>query len=125
MPADTAFIRGVERRKQPISFASFRSRIFCKPCNKHFKHLEDAVIPLMVPMAKGRFVSLDPDSQALLALWASKTAVAVIAATAPQLREVVPIDQRRSVREGGRPGDETWVGHFPWRGSPHAHHTYV
>ena len=103
-------------RKQPISFASHRARIFCRPCNTHFKHLEDKVIPLLVPMAQGRAtISLDSDSQAILALWAAKTAIALVAAT-PDLREFVPKAHRESVRRDGVPPVESWVGYVPWRG---------
>jgi len=109
---------GPHPRKQPVSFASYRARIFCSDCNKHFKHLEDAAIPLLVPMAKGRVLSLDAANQALLALWANKTAIALIAADEIGLREIVPMDHRRAVREAGRPTDRTYVGYFPWRGSP-------
>jgi hypothetical protein len=103
-------------RRQPISFASHRARIFSKPCNAHFKHLEDAAIPLLVPMAKGRTLTLGRESRDLLALWASKTGVVLLAAQAPELREVVPTDHRRSIRDRGVPHEDTWVGYFPWRG---------
>ena len=106
-------------RKQPISFASHRARIFCKGCNQHFKHLEDAAIPLLVPMAKGRSVVLEKKSQHLLALWATKTAIALIAATAVELRDFVPIEHRRLVREKGLPPDDCWVGFIPWNGTVH------
>lgn len=107
---------GITARRQPISFASHRARIFCEPCNTHFKHLEDAAIPLLVPMAKGRTLSLGDSSRELLSLWASKTAVALLAAQAPELREIVPHEHRLAIREHGRPSDETWVGYFPWSG---------
>jgi hypothetical protein len=114
---DALLAGGIARRKQPISFASYRARIFCGGCNAHFKHLEDAVIPLIVPMARGRTVSLDQESQALLALWADKTAMALIAAT-PELREALPASHRRAVQSEGRVADDTWIAFFPWRGGP-------
>lgn len=108
-------------RKQPVSFRSYRARIFCKACNAHFKHLEDEVIPLLEPMAKGRALALNPDSQAVLALWASKTAIALIAANnvenPPDATVEVPADHRASVREHGRPSDAVWVGYVPWQGT--------
>jgi predicted RNA-binding Zn-ribbon protein involved in translation (DUF1610 family) len=107
----------VSPRRQPISFASHRARIFCISCNKHFKHLEDAVIPLLVPMAKGLHLVLDADSQQLLALWAMKTAMALIAAT-DGLEDAVPIEHRRAVRDNGEVPDAVWVGFFPWHGEP-------
>jgi len=107
----------VGRARQPISFASFRARIFCKGCNEHFKDLEDEVIPLIVPMARGRSVSLDRETQAVLARWAAKTASALIA-TDPELREVVPIEHRRLIRDEGRLSTEIMVGLFAWRGDP-------
>lgn len=112
---------GRQSRKQPISFRSYRARVFCKPCNSHFKHLEDQVIPLLEPMAKGRTLSLGPDSQALLGLWAAKTGVALIAANNvenPDATVVMPLDHRLSIREQGRPSDSVWVGVAPWRGTP-------
>lgn len=105
-------------RKQPISFASHRRRIFCAGCNRHFKHLEDAALPLIVPMATGRTLSLGDESQAVLSLWAAKTAMALTAAT-PGLRELVPKEHRDPVRNLGEPPQQSWVGYVPWRGRVH------
>jgi hypothetical protein len=109
-------------RKQPISFASYRKHIFCDCCNQHFKRLEDSVIPLAVPMARGLALGLGVDSQEVLALWASKTAIALIAANnvenPPDSAIFVPTDHCVSVREAGRPSDDVWVGYVPWHGSP-------
>jgi hypothetical protein len=113
---DETVVVGGSPRKQPVSFASYRARIFCSDCNTHFKHLEDAVIPLLVPMAKGFTLSLDQSSQALLALWADKTAMALIAAD-PSQEGVVPSDHHLAVREG-RVADGTWVAFFSWSGGP-------
>lgn len=68
---------GRARRRQPISFGGYRARIFCAGCNEHFHHLEDEVIPWLVPMARGVPMSLGPDSQAVIATWAVKTAMAL------------------------------------------------
>jgi hypothetical protein len=103
------------QRRQPISFASHRARIFCSNCNTHFKHLEDEVIPILVPMAQGRTLSLGTDNQTTLALWAAKTAMALVATT-PGLRDFVPQSQRDSVRYAGVPPAECWAGFVPWRG---------
>jgi hypothetical protein len=116
LSADSAFVgAGAERPTRPISFASYRSRIFCAGCNTHFKHLEDAVIPLLAPMARGFTLSLDPDSQALLALWAHKTAIALVAAT-PEGAAAVPESHRRAVRDHESAGNDTWVAFFAWQG---------
>lgn len=104
-------------QRQPISFASHRKRIFCTSCNTHFKHLEDAVIPLLVPMARGFHLGLDPESQQLLALWATKTAIALIAAT-DGLGDAVPIGHRQVVRENAEVPEGIWVGFFSWQGEP-------
>lgn len=104
-------------QKQPISFASHRKRIFCTGCNTHFKHLEDAVIPVVVPMARDFRLALDPESQHLLALWATKTAMALLAAT-DGLADAVPIGHRRAVRENAEVPAGVWVGFFSWRGEP-------
>jgi hypothetical protein len=103
------------QRRQPISFASHRARIFCSNCNTHFKHLEDEVIPILDPMAHGRTLSLGTDNQAILALWAAKTAMALVATT-PGLRDFVPQRQRESVRYAGVPPTDCWVGYVPWKG---------
>jgi hypothetical protein len=103
--------------RHPISFASHRKRIFCKPCNTHFKHLEDKVIPLIVPMATGRsIVALGPETREMLALWASKTAMALLAAH--DLHDLVPQEHRDAIRYQGVPSPWSWVGYFKWAGGP-------
>jgi hypothetical protein len=118
IPAETYWGWGGKPRKQPISFSSYRAvHILCGPCNTHFgSNLEEPVIPLLVPMAKGMNLSLGQDSQALLALWAVNTGLTLIAMEHPEIREIVPVDHRRSIRYNDRPADETFVGYFPWRG---------
>lgn len=116
LPGDN-FGSRVTLRKQPVSFASFRARIFCSSCNTHFKHLEDSVIPLIVPMATGRVLSIGPENQSLLALWATKTAIALTVATAPEYSDTIPLQHRSSVRFENRPPDTVWVGYLPWRGN--------
>jgi hypothetical protein len=66
-------------------------------------------------MAEGRVLSLGAESQAVLALWAAKTAMALVATT-PGLREFVPQNHRDSVRYAGVPPADTWIGCVPWRG---------
>lgn len=109
----------VTRRKQAIRVSSFRARVFCRECNKHFKHLEDAVIPLIEPMGKGRPIVLGADSQRLLALWSAKTAVAIAAAGAPEFRDVVPVEHRASIRYKDLAPDNCWIGWFPFGGTTH------
>lgn len=108
---------GRQVRRQPISFASYRARIFCAGCNEHFHHLEDEVIPLLVPMAKGIVMSLGPENQGLLAKWAVKTAMALLSAE-PGDQEMVPRAHRRTLRRENRIAADTWVGFFRWHGSP-------
>lgn len=116
--ADRAFLAPNQaRRKQDISFASYRSPCFCHECNTHFKRLEDAVIPLLVPMATGRTFSMDEASQQLLALWADKTAMALIGTDETLRGEVLPPKHTAAVRGGGV-ADQTWVAFFPWAGGP-------
>jgi hypothetical protein len=104
-------------RTQPISFSSYRARIFCAGCNEHFHHLEDEVIPLLVPMAKGIAISLAPDSQVLLAKWAVKTAMALLSAE-PGDQDMVPPAHRIALRSEDQIVADTWVGFFRWHGSP-------
>jgi len=109
--------RGVRRARHSISFASYRKRIFCEPCNTHFKHLEDEAIPLLEPMAWGRrAISLDGASQELLALWAAKTGMALMAASG--LTNLLPQSHRDAVRYAAKPPDDCWVGYFNWTGDP-------
>ena len=116
LSAEDAFIAGGARRhKQPISFASHRAPVMCRPCNKHFKHLEDSVIPMLVPMAKRKTLALATESQALLALWANKTAIALLAA---EDASAVPLAHGRTIRNEARVAEDTWVTFFPWRGAP-------
>ena len=118
LSADKAFIVGSDSSPtRPISLASYRARIFCTGCNTHFKHLEDAVIPLLVPMAKGMTLSLGAESKAVLAHWAHKTAVSLVAAT-PGGARVVPEQHRRAIRDDGSPGQAAWIAFFAWQGEP-------
>jgi hypothetical protein len=104
-------------RRQPISFASYRARIFCAGCNKHFHHLEDEVIPWLVPMARGVPMSLGAESQAVIARWAVKTAMALLSAE-PGDQDIVPLSHREALRDEGRVLADTWVGFFRWHGPP-------
>jgi hypothetical protein len=113
-----AFIAGgIPRLTQPISFASYRAQVFCDGCNTHFKSLEDAVIPLLVPMAKGMAMGLDRASQQLLSLWATKTAIALLTGT-DGLGDIVPARHRRVIRDEARVPGEVFVGFFGWSGGP-------
>lgn len=103
-------------RKQPISFASHRSQCFCDGCNTHFKQLEDSVIPMLVPMARGRTLSLGADSQELIGLWAAKTAIAIVAADR-DLQPAITEEHRHSVRNGQIP-ETAWIAVMRWRGGP-------
>jgi len=108
---------GRQVRRQPISFGSYRARIFCAACNEHFHHLEDQVIPWLVPMAKGIPMSLDAASQTVIARWAVKTAMALLSAE-PGDQDLVPWEHRASLRDSGLVVADTWVGLFRWHGAP-------
>jgi hypothetical protein len=114
---DAFILGGIARRRQPISFASHRAEVFCDGCNTHFKSLEDDVIPLLVPMAKGMAMGVDLASQQLLALWATKTAIALLAGT-DGLGEVVPASHRRAIRDDAEVPRDVFVGFFHWAGGP-------
>jgi hypothetical protein len=104
------------RRSQPISIASYRKRIFCDGCQKHFKLLEDAVIPFLAPMGLGKPVTLHAERQKLLAEWGAKTAYALIASEG-SLGDVGPQDHRYYLRQNGIPATEVYVAYAPWAGS--------
>jgi hypothetical protein len=72
---------------------------------------------LLVPMAKGMAMGLDLTSRQLLALWATKTAVALIAGT-DGLGEVVPIGHRRAIRNDAQVPRDVFVAFFRWAGGP-------
>jgi hypothetical protein len=107
---------GMAPPRHPLSFASHRGRILCKGCNTHFKHLEDAAIPLLVPMATDLTLALGPESREQLALWASKTAMALLATQ--ELGAAVPREHRESVRYRDEPPTPSYVGYFRWSGNP-------
>jgi hypothetical protein len=117
LSADDAFVVGVEPPRQPISFASYRARVLCKECNEHFGKLEERIMPLLVPMARGRPLSLGAESRALLALWAHKTAINLLIA-ARGSDDVVPAKHRHAVRWDARVGADTWVAFYAWTGKP-------
>ena len=87
----------------------------CGPCNEHFGRLEERVIPLLEPMAKSTRLVLADDSQQLLALWANKTAIALLAA---EDSATVPKLHGTTIRNEARVAEGTWVGFFRWRGNP-------
>jgi hypothetical protein len=106
----------VQRRRQPISIASHRKRIFCDGCQKHFKLLEDAVIPFLALMGLGKPVTLTVERQQLLAAWGAKTAYALIGSEG-SLGDVGPQDHRYYLRQNGVPATEVYVAYAPWAGS--------
>jgi hypothetical protein len=108
---------GPHRRRRPISFASYRAPIFCTGCNTHFKHLEDAVIPVLVPMARGLSFAIGPEERALLARWCMKTAVALLSAE-PGDQDSVPPAHRRALRQHEEIAARCWIGIFRWHGEP-------
>jgi hypothetical protein len=116
---ETIEIEGaLPRRKQPISLASHRERIFCSDCNEHFKHLEDRAIPIVEPMAKGQKMTLDREAQRTLAAWGAKTGFALIAAE-KGLEDLVPEGECRHLRKTGLPSENVWVGYAAWDGKAH------
>lgn len=116
IPAEVAFrLRTPRRRKQPISFGGYRAPVMCRSCNEHFGRLEEAVIPLLAPMAQGMTLVLGHESQQVLALWAAKTAIALLAA---EDAATVPKVHGKRLRDEACIADGTWVGFFPWRGDP-------
>lgn len=117
MAPDEAIHHGVVPRKHPISFKSHRKRMVCQECQDYLKELEDEVIPLLEPMAKGRIVGLGDESRELLARWAFGRATALLALV-PEFATLVPDEHRFAFRQSGRVCDEIWIGYFPWRGGP-------
>jgi hypothetical protein len=105
------------RRRQPISFGSFRRRFFCEECNTHFKGLEDRTLPLIESMARGRHLVLGSSELELLSLWATKTAVAMTVALADD-PGTVSLEARRAIRFDSRPPERSWVGVFENSGDP-------
>jgi hypothetical protein len=114
-----AYINGVSttptKRKQLISVASHRERIFCMGCNKHFKDLEDEAIPILEWMARGRAISLGEAEQEILARWGAKTGFALIAAER-ELRTLVPSEHMAHLRFQNEPHAMNWVGYASWSG---------
>lgn len=113
-PPDAAFVTDGQRPNRTFSFANYRARVFCADCNEHFKHLEDEVVPVVAPIAKGMQVVLGPEIQATLALWASKTAVAIGAAEG--LHSRVSQIQKDRIRLGKIAPSSFWIRWFSWSG---------
>lgn len=78
--------------------------------------LEDVAMPLLVPLARGRTLSLGTDSQELIGLWAAKTAIAIVAADR-DLQPAIPQEHPRAVRSGQIP-EHTWIFVLRWHGEP-------
>jgi hypothetical protein len=106
-----------EPRRRPISFASYRARIFCEGCNTHFKHLEDEVIPVIVPMAKGRVLSFGAGERETIARWCLKTGIALLSAE-PGDQDAVPPAHREALRQREEIPTNSWIGIFRWHGRP-------
>jgi hypothetical protein len=100
-------------RRQPIRFSTHRERIFCKGCNKHFKHLEDDALHIIEWMARGRAVQLNDDEQRLVAAWGAKTGYALIAAE-KEHHELVPRSHMAWLRQHGSPHEDSYVGYGSW-----------
>lgn len=109
------YVLNIKPRKQPVRFGSHRERIFCKACNKHFKDLEDEVIPTLEWMARGRPIVLGQQEQDVLARWGAKTGFALVAAE-KELRELVPVEHRRMLRYENKVHPLMWVGYSSWLG---------
>jgi hypothetical protein len=107
---------GTNPPKQPISVANHRKRIFCEECNRHFKALEDDVIPIIEPMARGEHIVLGEGERRLLALWGAKTGIAIVAAE-PGCGDLVPLEHRLTIRQFAKVPEELWVAYCPWRGA--------
>jgi hypothetical protein len=103
-------------RKQPVSFGSHRERIFCSDCNTHFKSLEDEVIPILEAMGRGKPILLGETEQDVLGRWGAKTGYALVAAE-KDLRELIPVEHRRMLREQNTVHPLTWIGYASWLGS--------
>lgn len=102
-------------RKQNISFKSHRKRFFCEDCQRHFKLLEDAARPLVIPMCRGESASYDSEQQRVIARWATKSAFGLIASEAGA-EEAVPFAQRQYVRQNDHPPEGVWVAFVTYDG---------
>jgi hypothetical protein len=105
----------IVRRKQPISYKSYRKKLLCGDCQTHFKHLEDRTIPLFERLESRQTCTFSAAECATLGEWGAKTAICLIFAE-EGLEDLVPADERFSLRKTGKPSTETWIGYAAWDG---------
>lgn len=109
-------VGNIKPRKQMVSIASYRRLMLCKECQEHFKRLEDKVIPILLPMARGEPTPLWAYERAALAEWGAKTAYTVF--DFHDLTRDIPEDDRRTLRQTGKPAENVFVGFAPYQGAP-------
>lgn len=86
-------------KRDKIPFASYKARIICDPCNRHFGLLEDRAKPLVTPMLDGAPIDHGEAAQAILAEWAFKMTCALLGVE--RKRRAVPQTQRFALRQRG------------------------
>jgi hypothetical protein len=69
-------------------------------------------------MARGRPITLGPDEQDVLARWGAKTGYTLVAAE-KEMRNLIPMEHARMLRDEGKVHPLTWVGYASWGGRPH------
>jgi hypothetical protein len=104
-----------DTRKTDGPFGHVTARIFCDGCQKHFAGLEAFVKSLLLPMIDGGTARVYRHwEQRFIALWATKTAYALLA------REKWPLpreEERYWVRNENEPSPWTLVLAVPYSGS--------
>lgn len=104
-----------ETRKIDGPFGAIRAKILCDDCQRHFARLEAEVKPLLLPMIDGQPTPAYLYwQQRYIALWATKTAYALLA------REGWPLpreEERHWLRETQEPSPWTLVLAVPYGGT--------
>ena len=101
------------QRRHPVSFKSHRARLLCKGCQVHFKHLEDAVIPIYERLERYEDMMLSSDERTTLAQWTLKTTICVLFADG---HKAIPESDRYELRKRGTVPNEAWVVFGRWNG---------
>jgi hypothetical protein len=100
---------GLVPNKQKPSIASYRRKMVCECCQRHFMLLENQVCDLLDSMGHGEQENcIAAETQLVLARWAAKTAYAILGFN--RVVERTPRSHRVYLRQTGTPVGNVYVG---------------
>lgn len=100
-------------RRRSGNPAGRREQMVCRACNSGWmSQVETKVIPVLTPLIYGQATDLSPDDQAILALWADKTAIVW------EYADDKPVVSTKAHRRGMKaelaamPNSRVWIGKY-------------